>query len=156
MSRRNQIGMTPDEINAYLRSATTMTLVSNGKDGFPHPMPMWFALDDDNTAYMTTFRKSQKVKNLQRNPKVTLMVESGEQYQQLKGLIIYAEVEFLDTVDAAQDIMFRVSVQRGDASTDDETQAKSASKRSAEKRIGMKFKPQRIVSWDHGKLGGVY
>jgi hypothetical protein len=156
MSRRNQIGMTSDEINGYLRSAKTMTLVSNGKDGFPHPMPMWFALDDDNTIYMTTFRKSQKVKNLQRDPKVTLMVESGVQYQQLKGLIIYAEVEFLDATDAASDIMFRVSVQRGEASADDENQAKSGMQRSAEKRIGMKFKPQRIVSWDHGKLGGVY
>lgn len=156
MSRRSNIVMTDDEINAYLRSAKTMTLVSNGKDGFPHPMPMWFALDDDNTVYMTTFRKSQKVKNLQRNPKVTLMVESGEQYQQLKGLIIHAEVEFLDDVDAARDIMFRVSVQRGDANADDETQVKSGMQRSAEKRIGMKFKPQRVVSWDHGKLGGVY
>ena len=66
MSRRNKINMSDQEINDYLRAARTMILVSNGKDGYPHPMPMWFAIDDDNNIYMSTFRKSQKISNLRR------------------------------------------------------------------------------------------
>ena len=86
MSRRSQITMTDEEIGSYLRSARTMTLVSNGKGGFPHPMPMWFAIDDDNNISMTTFRKSQKINNLRRDPKVALLVESGDAYEGLLAL----------------------------------------------------------------------
>ncbi len=156
MSRRNKINMSDQEINDYLRAARTMILVSNGKDGYPHPMPMWFAIDDDNNIYMSTFRKSQKISNLRRDPRVSLLIESGDQYQELKSVVIYTEVEFLEDLDAVKDVMFRVSVQRGDADSNMEEQIKSGMQRSAEKRIGMRFRPGKLVTWDHGKLGGVY
>ncbi len=156
MSRRNKINMSDQEINDYLRAARTMILVSNGKDGYPHPMPMWFDIDDDNNIYMSTFRKSQKISNLRRDPRVSLLIESGDQYQELKSVVIYTEVEFLEDLDAVKDVMFRVSVQRGDADSNMEEQIKSGMQRSAEKRIGMRFRPGKLVTWDHGKLGGVY
>ena len=76
-SRRELIQMSEAERSAFLRSHKTMTIVSNGPGGYPHPMPMWFALDADGGVRMTTFRKSQKVMNLRRDPRVSLLVESG-------------------------------------------------------------------------------
>ena len=59
MSRREQIKMSLEDISSYLKESRTIILVSNGKNGYPHPMPMWYAVDEKNTVYMTTFKKSQ-------------------------------------------------------------------------------------------------
>ena len=156
MSRRDQIRMTDDEIADYLRESRTIILVSVGKDGYPHPMPMWYCVDDDNVIYMTTFRKSQKINNLKRDPKVALLVESGDAYQELKSVLIYTEVELLDDVAATRDILFNISVQRGDLRADAGEAVREGMMKTAEKRIGMKFTPDKIITWDHSKLGGVY
>lgn len=156
MSRRDKIKMTIDEIGAFLRSSRTIILVSNGKDGFPHPMPMWYAVDDNNVVTMTTFRKSQKITNLRKDPRVSLLVESGDAYQQLKSAVIYTEVELLDGVEATRDILFNISVQRGDLDADAGDDIREGMMNTASKRIGMRFTPDKIVSWDHSKLAGVY
>ena len=156
MSRRNQIRLGEEEITEYLRSSRTMILVSNGKDGYPHPMPMWFAIDDDNCIYMTTFRKSQKINNLRKDPRVALLVESGDAYQELKSLLIYTDVEFIEDVETTSDILVQISSQRGEIQEGASEEIHRGMLKTAEKRIGMKFTPRKIVSWDHSKLGGVY
>ena len=156
MSRRDKILMTPDEISDFLRESRTIILVSNGKDGYPHPMPMWYAVDDDNVIYMTTFRKSQKINNLRRDPRVSLLVESGNAYQELKSVLIYTDVELVEDVEQTRDILFRISVQRGDLQEDAGESIREGMLATAAKRIGMKFTPEKIITWDHSKLGGVY
>lgn len=156
MSRRDKITMNNEEISDFLQQSRTIILVSNGKDGFPHPMPMWYAVDDDNTVYMTTFRKSQKIANLQRDPRVSLLVESGNAYQELKSVVIYTEVELIDDVEATRDILLKISVQRGDLQADASEEIRQGMMKTAEKRMGMKFTADKILSWDHSKLGGVY
>lgn len=156
MSRRDQINMTLEEISDFLQKSRTIILVSNGKDGFPHPMPMWYAVDENNVVYMTTFRKSQKINNLKRDPRVSLLVESGDVYQQLKSVVIYTEVELVSDVEATRDILFNISVQRGDLQADAGEAIREGMMNTASKRMGMKFTPDKIISWDHSKLGGVY
>jgi len=156
MSRRDKIRMTDEEISDFLRSSRTMILVSNGKNGYPHPMPMWFAVDDDNTVHMTTFRKSQKVSNLRNDPRVSLLVEAGKKYQELKSLLIYTEAEIIDDIEVTTDVMFKMSLHRGDVTADQEDAVKKGLRKTAEKRVVMKFNPGKVVSWDHSKLGGVY
>ena len=156
MSRRDQIKMTDEEIIAYLKNSRTMILVSNGKNGFPHPMPMWYYIGDDNAVYMTTFRKSQKINNLKRDPKVALLVESGDAYEELKSVLIYTEVELLDDLEATQDILFNIAVARGEVSANADKQVQEGMMKTAPKRIGMKFTLDKIITWDHGKLGGGY
>ena len=156
MSRRDQITMTDDEIIDYLRKSRTMILVSNGKHGYPHPMPMWYCVDDDNTVCMTTFRKSQKINNLKRDPKVALLVESGDGYEELKSVLIYAEVELLDDLEATQDILRKIAAARGDISAKGDKEVQEGMLKTAPKRIGMKFTPDKIITWDHSKLGGGY
>lgn len=156
MSRREQIRMTPEEIADFLRTSRTMILVSNGKDGFPHPVPMWYAVDEDNVVYMTTFKKSQKILNLQQDPRVALLVESGDVYAELKSVLIYTEVELVDDPDATRDIM--ISAYRHQAALAGNPNPKISENilGTLPKRIGMKFTPDKIISWDHSKLGGVY
>jgi len=156
MSRRTQIQLSDQEIHDFLKSSRTMILVSNGKNGWPHPMPMWFWVDDDNNIFMTTFRKSQKVNNIKRDPRVTLLVESGDAYQELKSVVIYAEAEVVDDLDYTTEIMFNLSAARGEVDAGQADAVKGPMQRSASKRVVLRFNPKKIVSWDHAKLGGVY
>jgi len=157
MSRREQITLTAEEVDEFLRSSRTIILVSNGKNGFPHPMPMWYLQDDEGRILMTTFRKSQKIFNLKRDPRVALLVESGDVYQELKSVLIEAEAEIIDDLENTIDTMFKLSVHRGEASSDQEEVMKDGLRNGVgTKRVVMRFKPLSVVSWDHKKLAGVY
>jgi nitroimidazol reductase NimA-like FMN-containing flavoprotein (pyridoxamine 5'-phosphate oxidase superfamily) len=156
MSRREQIQLSEEDISSFIRSAKTMILVSNGRNGFPHPMPMWFAVDEEERILMTTFRKSQKVLNIQKDPKVALLVESGVAYQELKSVLILAEAEIIDDPQYTAEAMSRISIFRGDAQAEQKDLVLQGSLRQAPKRVVMRFKPVSVMSWDHGKLQGVY
>ena len=156
MSRRNQITLSEQEIADYLKNSRTIILVSNGHNGYPHPMPMWYAVEDGTTVLMTTFRKSQKIANLKRNPKVSLLVESGDAYQELKSVLMYGDAELIDDVEATTDVLLKVSQHRGEGTGEANDAIRQGMKRTAEKRVVIRVKPNRIVSWDHSKLGGVY
>jgi PPOX class probable F420-dependent enzyme len=152
MSRRDQIRLTDDEIRDFLASSKTVILVSNGRDGFPHAMPMWFNVAPDGAIHMTTFGKSQKVKNLQRDPRCTLLVESGQEYAELRGVAMYGEAEVVEDIERIVDTLIAAS-----GGQDAENPAvREAMKKSAAKRVLIRLLPDRVVSWDHGKLGGVY
>ena len=158
MSRRGQIAMTPDEIAKFIESKKTMTIVSNGVGGFPHPMPMWFARDPDGSIRMATYRTSQKIKNIQRDPRVTLLCEEGVEYAELKGVVMYGNAELIDDFVLAVDTLLRAGG-RGEGLPKDPAAAKQiqeAMRKNAEKRYVIRVKPERIVSWDHSKLGGTY
>ena len=148
--------MSIEDISRYLKESRTIILVSNGKNGYPHPMPMWYAVDDENTVYMTTFKKSQKIKNLKRDPRVALLVESGDSYDQLKSVLIYTKVDLIEDLEKTRDILMKISIQRGDLSDDSDETIRQGMLKTAGKRMGMMFTPEKIVSWDHSKLGGVY
>lgn len=155
-SKRNNIELSAAEIDTFIDSRKTIIIVSNGVGGYPHPMPMWFYRDAGGVVYCTTFRKSQKVLNYRRDPRATLLVESGIEYSELKGVVIYGRCEIVDDVEAVTDTLVRINT-RGQ-SVDEEQRAAIAGgmMKSAQKRVLLKFHPERYVSWDHAKLGGVY
>src|SRR5262249_61494352 len=82
--RRNQIEMTPDEQDAFLREGRTLQVASVGPHGYPHQVAMWYALIDGKV-HFTTYEKSQKVQNLRRNPRISVMLEAGTPYNELRG-----------------------------------------------------------------------
>ena len=88
MNRRAQIALTPEEQRQYLEESHTIILVSNDRRGYPHPVAMWFLAEPDGAVAMTTFRKSQKALNLRRDPRCSLLLESGRTYPELKGIIL--------------------------------------------------------------------
>ena len=157
MSRRSQIVMTEEEIAAYLKGARTIVMNSIGKDGVPHPAPMWFALEDDGSIVMTTFTKSQKIRNLQRDPRVSLLAEDGETYAELRGVVFYGTAELAQDVDAVVQVLRAISRHGGGGAADALSETEQAGLRAqAEKRTAIRVRPQRTVSWDHRKLAGVY
>ncbi len=155
-SRRNNIELSAAEIRTFLDSSKTLIIVSNGADGYPHPMPMWFYVDDAGCLLCTTFGKSQKIVNLRRDAKASLLVESGLEYAQLRGVVIYARAEVIEDLDVAIDTLVKINT-RGRAVDAAQREALTAGvAKTAAKRAVIKFHPRRYVSWNHAKLGGRY
>ena len=155
-SRRKTIELTDAEIDEYLATSQTLIIVSNSRNGFPHPMPMWFYADADRNCFCTTYGKSQKVFNWQRDPRASLLIESGTVYSALKGLVIYAQTQIIDDLDVVANTMVRINTKGRGISEEKLEQQRNAVVRTAAKRVVLKFTPERFVSWDHAKLGGVY
>src|SRR5437870_12703585 len=93
--RRNQIEMTDEEQDAFLREGHTLQVASIGPHGYPHQVAMWYALIDGKV-HFTTYARSQKVQNLRRNPKLSIMLEAGEPYNELRGLVIEGDAEIIE------------------------------------------------------------
>ena len=153
MSRRAEIAVDDAEQRRYLAEAMTIILVSNGRDGYPHAVPMWFTVDDDGCIYMTTYGRSQKAVNLRRDPKVALLVESGLRYDQLKGVLIRGHAEVLEDLELAVRTLIRIQTKHMGALAEG---VEDVMRQQARKRVVLKITPERIASWDHAKLGGKY
>jgi len=154
-SRREAIQLTPGEIREYLDEQRRIILVTNGPNGMPHPVPMNYGVDDEGRVVMTCFRKGQKVANIKRDPRATLLVESGEEYSELKSVLLYTDVEILD---GAENVAKALSIVGGSSGmgsnfTSDMSEQVRA---SLTKRVILRFTPFRTVSWDHSKLGDRY
>ena len=155
MSRRDQIQMTDEEIAAFVANTRTIIINSIGKDGVPHPMPMWFGVEDDGAIVMSTFAKSQKIKNIERDPRVSLLLEAGDVYAELQGIVFYGTAELVPATDDVVEILVKVNEKSIDGDIDPDT-LREAVRGTAAKRCGIRIRPERTVSWDHRKLGGTY
>jgi len=155
-SRRDAIRLSKDEIEKFLGNGKTIVVCSVGPDGVPHPMPMWYGLDSDGAVVMTTFAKSQKVKNLERDPRVALLLEDGDAYDELRGVVVYGRVELERDVERVLDTLARVSTRYQAGAGADPKALRQALRAQAAKRVALRVRPERVVSWDHRKLGGAY
>jgi PPOX class probable F420-dependent enzyme len=153
MSRRDQMRMTDEELRKFLVESHTVILCSNGPSGHPHPMPMWFVLDEDPLGIrMTTYARSQKVRNLERDPRVSVLVEAGEEYQELRGAVLYARAELIRDTERVIDTL----IDAGGRGERTDARVRDTMRANASKRVLIRVVPDRIVSWNHAKLGGVY
>lgn len=153
MNRRDLISLTADEQRHYLADEHTIILNTLDKQGYPHSVAMWYVLDADGLVAMTTFRKSQKVVNVQRDPRCTLLVETGRTYPTLKGVMIRGRAEIVDDVEKVLDVLERVNMKYHGGAPDG---IRDALRGQAAKRIVLRVHPERTTSWDHAKLGGTY
>jgi PPOX class probable F420-dependent enzyme len=154
MSRRAQIKLAGDEQRQLLESERVVVVSSIGARGWPHSMPLWYVLRGGEI-WIYTYAKSQKVKNLERDPRATLLVETGHAYHELRGVEIEAEAE----IHRDHGLVFEVARELTSRYTEGasvEGEAAEALKAQARKRVAIRFEPKRLASWDHRKLGGVY
>ena len=157
MSRRDQIKMSPDEALAFLESERVVVCATNGRDGFPHLMPLWYVVRDGEV-WAWTFAKSQKVRNLERDARATIQVEAGDTYDQLRGVMLKCDVELIrDTPRVAElgrEIFERYGGVEPGALTDD---VRLMVDKQAPKRVALRFAERERATWDHRKLAaGVY
>lgn len=155
---RKLIRMTPGETTAMLEGTPNLAIATLDRDGYPHLVAMSFALEANGNIVMTSFGKAQKVLNLQRNPRVAVMVEHGLAYDKIKGVMIRGRAEIVQDTNAVLDTMRLVvgkmariagrPVEPGGVAITD------AYRRQAEKRVVIRIHPEKWASWDHSKLSG--
>lgn len=152
MSRRDQIRMSEEEVLAFLEEERVVTCATHGPRGWPHLMPLWY-LVRDGEVWAWTYGKSQKVRNLERDPRATLQVEAGESYEELRGVMLECDTEVHR--DEARTREFGLELfERYTGRPAGELAAMVAAQ--APKRVLLQFHERRRATWDHRKLGGGY
>jgi len=154
-SRRDQIKLSGEEQRELLDAERIVVVSSIGPRGWPHMMPLWY-VPRDAEIWVWTFAKSQKVKNLERDPRATLLIETGFEYGELRGAQIEAEAELIRDVDRIVDFAKALTVRYSEGIESVEGDAAAALQAQAPKRVAIHFHPKRVATWDHRKLGGVY
>jgi general stress protein 26 len=163
VSRRDQIKMSDAEVDAFLAQERTVTVATIGVRGWPHLMPLWYVLrptgpDATTQIWAWTFAKSQKVRNLEREPRASVQVEAGEEYHLLRGVLLECDVVLhrdLETVTGIGLEVFRRYA--GGPGGELAPEVEAMVRKQAAKRVGLQFVERRRATWDHRKLGaGVY
>ena len=167
MSRREQIRMLEAEVAAFLAEERTVTCATTGPRGWPHLMPLWYVLRETPAGqagprlWAWTYGVSQKVRNIQRDPRATLQVEAAEQYEELRGVMLECDVRVHSDPDVVKalghEIFARYASPRGQPpATDLPPEVGEMVDKQAIKRVALEFVELRRASWDHRKLGGTY
>jgi PPOX class probable F420-dependent enzyme len=144
--------MSAEEVGAFLGEMMVMQCATNGPRGLPHMTPLWF-VGDAAELRGWTYAKSQKARNLERDPRATLGLEDGVQYHELRGVMLECEVG-LERDPAAVERFGLELFARYAGELSDDIRAMVA--KQAQKRVGLTFVPTRTVTWDHRKLHGAY
>ena len=147
-SRRDQIKLTADEQAELLDSERIAVVSSLGPRGWPHSMPMWY-LVRDGEIWVWTYAKSQKVKNLERDPRATVLVETGTEYTELRGIQIEAEAELIRDLDRVAEFGKQLAVRYTEGIDSVEGNAAAALEAQAAKRLAIRFRAIRTATWDH-------
>jgi PPOX class probable F420-dependent enzyme len=154
-SGRNAVTMSDGEIEQFLTDNMKVQIATIGPDGTPHLTTLFYVLEDGMVAFWT-YGRSQKVVNLRRDPRITLLVEDGEDYFELRGVTIQGKARLVEEYDDIRALGARVAKrmarlgEQGDLGDfGDEIVEKQA-----RKRIGIVVEPIKVASWDHHKMAG--
>lgn len=151
--RRDLVTMSDAEFWTFAEEQKSIQFASINRDGTPHLVPLWFGVKDGAFVF-ETFTKSQKVKNLERDPRVTLLLEDGAQYDKLRGAQIRGVAELCKEEDTVHEISMRVLTRNTPGVPEDALD--KVSRAQAPKKTAIIVRPDKIMSWDHTKLGGIY
>jgi PPOX class probable F420-dependent enzyme len=153
-SRRDQIRMSDEELRAFLAEQMIVSCATLGPNGRPHLVSLWYVADGTELRSWT-YAKSQKGRNLERDPRATLQVEDGVQYHELRGAMLECDVEV--EREPARVAEYGLALfKRYGGGGEVAPEVREMVEKQAPKRIGLRFVPTRVVSWDHSKLGGAY
>ena len=148
MKQRDTVTMPSDEARKLLETGRKLQLATINPDGTPHLVSMFYGMRDGRIAFWT-YRASQKARNLARDPRVTCLVETGEQYFELRG------VQVVGTARCVEDPAGVLEIGRGVAAVTTGMAAdvlEEYTEKTARKRVGYVVEPRRVISWDHRRL----
>lgn len=144
---RDKIRLTDDEAREFFQSSKTVVMATNNHDGYPHLVPMWYSMLD-GLVHMHTYKSSQKVVNIQRDPRGSILIEDGTDYDKLRGVFVRGRFEVIDD----QDLCYRIAVASAEKYQGlSEDQAGTALRWYIRKRVAVVFHPEKTSSWDHRK-----
>ena len=142
--------MTDQEVRAFLFANMKVQVASIGRDGMPHLTTLFYVMLDDRISFWT-YGTSQKVKNLERDPRVSALVETGTDYAELAGVSVQGTAEIVRDADGIRRIGHEVvTAMAGDADLGD--LARDIVEQQVAKRVGVVITPRKVASWDHAKV----
>ena len=152
MKQRDQVAMSAEETAAFLVGGRKVQLATNGQDGFPHLVTMYYVMRRGQITFWT-YRKSQKALNLERDPRISCLVESGEEYFDLRGVLVQGTAKRIDDLKQIAVIGRQITSVIGEAMAGASAEALTQYiEHAASKRYGYRVEPSKIISWDHTKL----
>jgi PPOX class probable F420-dependent enzyme len=149
-NRRQQIRLTPEEQQELFREQRKAALATIGRDGYPHLVAMNY-FEKDGIFWMTSYGKAQKVVNIRRDPRVALMIELGDSYGELRGVMVRGHCAILENPADVRAAFAGMAAARRTGQP-----RPSGAEASVAKRVALKVTPEQVTSWDHRKLGGRY
>lgn len=155
MSRRAEIALSEAEMTELLERERVAIVSSLGPRGWPHSMPLWFVAREGEV-WIWTYGKSQKVRNLERDPRATVLVETGHEYGELRGVMIEAEATLHRDPETVLGFAEELTVRYAEGIDSVEGDARAMLEAQVPKRVAIQFTAVRTASWDHRKLGGTY
>jgi PPOX class probable F420-dependent enzyme len=143
VNRRAAIAMSEAETAAFLDEQRTLTVASLGRDGWPHVMPLWYVVRDGE-CWGWTYGKSQKVRNLERDARCTLQVESGGAYDQLRGVMLKCVAAIHRDPEVVAGVGTELAARYSGGG--------HVTPAQAAKRVALQFVVKEVASFDHRKL----
>lgn len=150
INQRNKIVMSQDEIDEFLLGRHSMTMSTINADGTIHSIAMWYGFLEGAVA-IESKAKAQKVVNLRRNPNMTVLVEDGETYEELRGVTLIGKGEIVEDPDRIWELGVSVFSRYNAPYTEE---MKPFVEVMLHKRVVVKLNVERVISWDHRKLAG--
>ncbi len=151
--------MSEDELRRFLDEQKILVVATDGPDGRPHLTALWYVIRDGEP-WIFTYASSQKVRNLERSPRATLMLETGVEYAEMRGATLYADATIHRdpelVAEVAEELFERYEGRGRDGQPGIDDATSDAVRQRVAKRVAVRFHPTRSVSWDHAKLGGTY
>ena len=145
--------MSPAEAAAFIEEQRVVVCASHGPRGWPHLMPLWYVVRGEDI-WAWTYAASQKARNLERDPRATLQIEAGEEYQELRGVMIEARATLHRGTGGVAEVGAEIFERYGSGALGEEFM--EVIRAQAAKRVALQFSAQRTASWDHRKLAGGY
>ena len=149
VKQRDLVKMTPEEVDAFIHERRPMTMCSINHDGSIHAVAMWYGFLEGAVA-VETKAKAQKAQNLLRDPRLTCMFEDGDYYEELRGVELVGRAEVVDDPQRMFDLGVSVFERYYNPYTEE---LRPFVETMLHKRVVIKLHVDRVVSWDHRKLG---
>jgi PPOX class probable F420-dependent enzyme len=149
INQRAQVRMTPEEVECFLRQGGTMTMATMSSDDSIQLVAMFYGFLEGSVAFLTK-AKSRKVQNLRRDPRMSVLLEAGEDYQELRGVSLAGRAELVEDPERIWELGIDMYRRRYGSF---EESAKAQVERAIYNRVALKLEVERTTSWDHRKIG---
>jgi PPOX class probable F420-dependent enzyme len=149
VKQRDVIKMSQDEVDEFLQGRHSMSIATMNHDGSIHLVAMWYGFLEGAIG-IETKAKSQKVLNLRRDSRMSVLVEDGETYDQLRGVELVGTGEIID--DPERMFELGISVFERYQGVKYTEEMRPLVEVMLNKRVVVKLHVDRVVSWDHRKL----
>ena len=150
---RDVVKMSEEEVAAMLDANLKVQVASNGHDGTPHLSTLFYIVRDGKIAFWT-YGKSQKIRNLERDPRVSALVEDGTDYFELRGVSITGTAEIVRDYEGIYSIGSEVATRMVGAESFEALGdfGRETVEKQATKRVAVVIHPEHVATWDHSKL----